>query len=407
MDPLSALTVMGTCFALTVGIVRVTTDISTFARDATSAASDLDLVSNELRAFVPLLDSIIGNLKNLSGTGGDGSPVPDTTLRSISAAVDGSKRVVDGIATIWYEYKADRGSFFSRVRWASSAGDDMQKLRSSLEAWKSALSIGLQLLMVSATRHIKDDTAKVLRETEEMKAKLGEILHEMRSSHECERCRIEASKHVDKLTSLAEPGYPLPLSDEFERRQGPQEPQNSAAGSCCEPTERHQSPAQEVGELPDSRGPESARMDSSGVDGRARDLEVKQHNADLAEAIPIANGSGLQDTSADCRLASPDTMISGIGSSGTVPGIPAGRPGVTCEDEQEVDDNPPDANDDVSDEFPLSWKETWKAKPKGSFRRWKRAFAEKYFYRPLRGLILGTQYRYVDYTMERGLRTGK
>ncbi|CAG7562543.1 unnamed protein product, partial [Fusarium equiseti] len=67
----------------------------------------------------------------------------------------------------------------SKAAWALNGKGDMQKLRSSLEAHKSALELALDMLTLSATKDIKADIAEIRHDTAAIKGDTFQILEEI------------------------------------------------------------------------------------------------------------------------------------------------------------------------------------------------------------------------------------
>jgi hypothetical protein len=115
MDPLS---ITATCFGLIGTIGKTSLAITGFVHDVRSARSDLDSVSRELQSLKTLLELLVDDASNpTNGT------FPEKTLE-----------------------KHEGNKLSKNTMWVMGGKDDVAKLRSSLEAHKSALEIAFDMV---------------------------------------------------------------------------------------------------------------------------------------------------------------------------------------------------------------------------------------------------------------------
>jgi len=136
MDPLS---IAGTCVSLVGTITKTSILVTGFVRDVRAARSDLDAVSRELLSLKTVLELLADDVAEPAGKG-----FPETLKKQITGIVSNRSGV---IIEIEQTLKKHEGTGLKKsAQWASSGKDDMAKLRSSLEAHKSALEIALDMV---------------------------------------------------------------------------------------------------------------------------------------------------------------------------------------------------------------------------------------------------------------------
>jgi hypothetical protein len=136
MDPLS---IAGTCVSLVGTITKTSILVTGFVRDVRAARTDLDAVSRELLSLKTVLELLAEDVANPTGKG-----FPETLQKQISGIVTNCSGVV---AEIEQTLKKQEGTGLKKsAQWAVSGKEDIAKLRSSLEAHKSALEIALDMI---------------------------------------------------------------------------------------------------------------------------------------------------------------------------------------------------------------------------------------------------------------------
>ena len=113
--------------------------ISTFVRQVRDARGDLDAVSRELVSLKSILE-ILAEDTARSGANG----LPESLIMQIQGIMSGCDDVIIQITSILSKY--DGNGLVARSQWAINGRGDIDKLRSSLEAHKSALNIALDML---------------------------------------------------------------------------------------------------------------------------------------------------------------------------------------------------------------------------------------------------------------------
>ncbi|KAK3326851.1 hypothetical protein B0H66DRAFT_170088 [Apodospora peruviana] len=151
MDPLS---ITSAAFDLAMGIAKASIAILGFSRDVRDASNDLDAISAELEALTTILDSLgHGNSRATSAS------IPDELVVRVNDALDGCSTVVEQIEENMKKYK--RNKVFSKTSWAVFGRDDTQRLRTSLAAYRMALSLGVHAISGTPGFAVKEDTTVI------------------------------------------------------------------------------------------------------------------------------------------------------------------------------------------------------------------------------------------------------
>jgi len=136
MEPFSittgALSIVGMISTLTV-------TVSSFMRQLRDARNDLDVVMRELVSLKIVLEILADEASNL---GPNGLPMSLTT--QVRGILDGCGRVVAQIEETLSRFEGN--NLLVKSQWVLGGRADMDKLRTSLEAHKSALCIALDML---------------------------------------------------------------------------------------------------------------------------------------------------------------------------------------------------------------------------------------------------------------------
>jgi Fungal N-terminal domain of STAND proteins len=188
MDPLS---ITAACITLVTTVSKVSIQINGFVREVRDARGDLDAVSRELISLKTVLEILSEDAANSTGGG-----FPQSLVRQISGILTNCGGVLEQIEASLQKHAG--GGVKRGVKWSLSGRDDVNKLRSSLEAHKSALDIALDMvaLYVSLYRHqdqiiqliytartmaweIKADTEELRNDTAAIKDDTTQILAEI------------------------------------------------------------------------------------------------------------------------------------------------------------------------------------------------------------------------------------
>ncbi|KAI8653778.1 hypothetical protein NCS56_01332700 [Fusarium sp. Ph1] len=168
MDPLS---IASGCAGLITAIGGLSIKIHSFVRTCREARGDLDSISRELLSLQTILELIKEDASD------DSKPFPQTLNQHVTAILGNCNLVVAEIQTCITRYGQDR--LKTRVAWAINGQGDINKLRSSLEAHKTALEIALDMLALHLTKEIKNDTTELRHDTAAIREDTAQILEEI------------------------------------------------------------------------------------------------------------------------------------------------------------------------------------------------------------------------------------
>jgi hypothetical protein len=135
MDPLSITTA---CFTLAATIGKVGIQVNDFCRQVRDARRDLDSVGRELGSLKTTLDIITDDAENPD------CAIPPYLEKQILGIVTNCSDVVEQIQKLLEKFAGN--GLKNKMRWAVDGRGDMDKLRMSLEAHKSALELALELI---------------------------------------------------------------------------------------------------------------------------------------------------------------------------------------------------------------------------------------------------------------------
>ena len=133
MDPLS---VSSACVGLIAGVSQLTLQISSFVSTVRDARKDMDAVSRELTSLSLCLQTLRDDSTNIE--------YPQGTKETLIAVIQNCDSVTKQMETLLK--KMSSGSLARSAQWAMTGRDDMNKLRSSLEAHKAAIEIALDMI---------------------------------------------------------------------------------------------------------------------------------------------------------------------------------------------------------------------------------------------------------------------
>jgi hypothetical protein len=158
MDPLSISTA---CVSLIATLGRILPQIGSFVSDVRDARRDMDAVYREL-------NSLLRSLENLRD---DSIKVeyPEGSRRTLITVLGNCNHVTKEIEALLN--KITSGNIGRRMQWTMYGQDDMNKLRSRLEAHKSAINIALDMVSIQLISAVKDDTKTIKQNT----AQISEI----------------------------------------------------------------------------------------------------------------------------------------------------------------------------------------------------------------------------------------
>jgi hypothetical protein len=134
MDPLSITTA---CIGLVGSVTKVSIQITDFVRRAREARGDLDSISRELVSLKTLLEILSEDART-------GKGFTESLTKHISGILKNFGGVLEQIEALLQKYAG--GGIRPAVKWSHSGQDEMNKLRSSLEVYKSSLDIVLDMV---------------------------------------------------------------------------------------------------------------------------------------------------------------------------------------------------------------------------------------------------------------------
>jgi hypothetical protein len=132
MDPLS---ITVSCVTLISTIGKVSIQINGFVRSVRDARQDLDAVSRELHSLQTILEILSDDGDDQKSHGA----LPPNLVVQISGILLNCGGVLTQIQVAMEKYGG--GGVRKGIKWSVSGREDMDKLRSSLEAHKSALGL--------------------------------------------------------------------------------------------------------------------------------------------------------------------------------------------------------------------------------------------------------------------------
>jgi len=137
MDPLS---IAASAVSLLGFVAKAVTSIAGFSRTARDANDDLDALIKELL----LLRSLLEELARDFAASQRGFSVPDGLLRQVHTNISGCSMVVEQVVELVEKYQKD--SAWTKSKWVLFGQGDVRKLKISVEAYKSAISIGMLII---------------------------------------------------------------------------------------------------------------------------------------------------------------------------------------------------------------------------------------------------------------------
>lgn len=198
MDPLS---ITVSCLTL-IGVASKTSlAVTTFIRGCRDARSDLTSISGELTQ----LQLVLELLKDDTDVTDD-RIIPQSLQAQILSIIANCSDVVDKVNKVLQKYATKTGP----AKWTTYGKTEVDGLRMSLEAHRGSLSLVLELVSVSLSKAIKEDTAATRSDVRDIKYDTSHIPHIMAELAEL-RAVVAAGGHnyvleqyLDSLTSYAE-----------------------------------------------------------------------------------------------------------------------------------------------------------------------------------------------------------
>ena len=131
-----ALAITVACASLISGVVTLSKQVTTFVSDVRAARKDMDAVSRELSSLTLSLAALRDDSLKIN--------FPESLQQNLVGVIGNCDVVTKDMQKLLQKLSSE--SLGRRVEWSMSARDEMNKLRSRLEAHKSAIDIALDML---------------------------------------------------------------------------------------------------------------------------------------------------------------------------------------------------------------------------------------------------------------------
>jgi hypothetical protein len=165
MDPLSITT---GCVALLTVVAQTTKAITDFIRAVRDARDDLTAVNRELSELAIVLELMKDDLAV-----DDTKIIPEPLQNQIESIVTNCTAVVAKINEILKGYK--ERSKLSTLKWITSGKGEIVGLRMSLEAHRASLNLALELMSITLSMAIKEDTSAIREDLIDIKQDTSQI----------------------------------------------------------------------------------------------------------------------------------------------------------------------------------------------------------------------------------------
>ncbi|KAI0972406.1 hypothetical protein F4678DRAFT_471922 [Xylaria arbuscula] len=305
-DPLS---IASGAIAVITATTQTVSAIYKFIRDCKEARADLTQLTGELSELNLILELIRD--ENAAATK---NCLPDALQTQIQAMLTSCTTTVQQIENTLTKCRGKSGP----LRWTTLEKERVMALKSSLEAFKSGLSLALETVNLSMTREIKHITETIQDTTLEIKRDTNEILEEIYKLRDQlppglpsdpERFRLE--QWLDNLTHYAE----TVVADE-----GPDEVSDEA--SFIEYIEERKY----SDEVATSQSPVPTASNNGAVGGSSRPIAVRRGSKHLG-AKKVTSGYSPVSPAATSGLAPPvDTQDDATSNKTSQPTQPLRQP---------------------------------------------------------------------------------
>jgi hypothetical protein len=133
MDPVS---VSITCAGLLTAVLRLSLQIGLFVSNVRDAKKDMDLVSRELSSLSLSLNLLRDDSAKID--------YPEGAKQSLVEIIGNCVSIIRQMETLLERFSSEslRGS----AHWAFTGRDEMNKLRSTLEAYRAAIDVALEMV---------------------------------------------------------------------------------------------------------------------------------------------------------------------------------------------------------------------------------------------------------------------
>ncbi len=133
MDPFSVSTA---CVGLLAAVAQLSIQINTFVSQVRYARRDMEEVSRELSSLSLCLETLRDDSVRVK--------YPEESRQTLIAVIQNCDLITKEMTALLHRLSS--GNLGKRIRWSLSGRDDISRLRSSLEAHKSAMQIALAMV---------------------------------------------------------------------------------------------------------------------------------------------------------------------------------------------------------------------------------------------------------------------
>ncbi|KAM0489833.1 hypothetical protein ACHAP8_012183 [Fusarium lateritium] len=163
MDPLSITTA---CIGLIGAVATTTLSVTNFTRECREARSDLTSINGELSQLQLILELLRDDT-----TASDDRILPESLQEQILSIIDNCSAVVSKINLVLDKHSGKVGA----LKWATFGKNEVIGLRISLEAHRASLNLALELVSVSLSKAIKNDTTAIRTDVHDIKQDTSQI----------------------------------------------------------------------------------------------------------------------------------------------------------------------------------------------------------------------------------------
>ncbi|XEV04989.1 hypothetical protein FSHL1_010276 [Fusarium sambucinum] len=163
MDPLSITTA---CIGLIGTVATTTLAVTNFTRECREARSDLTSINGELSQLQLVLELLRDDT-----TVSDDQILPESLQEQILSIIDNCSAVVSKINLVLDRHSGKVGA----LKWATFGKNEVIGLRMSLEAHRASLNLALELVSISLSKAIKNDTTAIRTDVHDIKQDTSQI----------------------------------------------------------------------------------------------------------------------------------------------------------------------------------------------------------------------------------------
>jgi hypothetical protein len=163
MDPLS---ITSACVGLLAAVTKTTLAVINFTRDCREARSDLTSITGELSQ----LNLVLELLRDETAVSDD-QIIPESLQTHILSTINSCSAAVSKINTVLDNHAGKTGV----LKWATFGKSEVAGLRTSLEAYRGSLSLVLELVSVSLSKAIRNDTTAIKTDVHDIKQDTSQI----------------------------------------------------------------------------------------------------------------------------------------------------------------------------------------------------------------------------------------